>query len=261
MKKKGIVSFDMDMTLLDHKDFKIPQSAIQAVNRLREQYYVVISTGRDMDNRYSDGLAEQIQPDGLIHLNGTKVTVGKRLLLDHRMDPNLVRELLAFARGKEFAVGMTVIADDYYVNPQYVERHDIRRFGETSRNFKNPEKLLEIPVRTLVYFGEEEGARQIEEAFPELKLPMFSSRQGADVVERQMSKADGLKRLCDYWGVDMQDTVAFGDSMNDYEILRQAGIGVAMGNAVEALKEAADYVTADIGDDGIWKACVKLGLI
>lgn len=261
MGKKGIASFDMDMTLLDHKDFRIPESAIRAVNRLREQYYIVISTGRDMDNRYSDGLADQIRPDGIIHLNGTKVTVGEKLILDHRMEPELVKRLMEFAREKEFAIGMTVIADDYYVNPQYVERHDIRRFGETCRNFKDPEKLLEMWVRTLVYFGEEPGARQVEAAFPELKLPMFSSRQGADIVERQVSKADGLKRLCDYWGIDRKDTVAFGDSMNDYEILKFAGTGVAMGNAVGQLKEAADYVTTDIGEDGIWNACVKLKLI
>ena len=55
---RGIVSFDMDMTLLDHKDFKIPESAIEAVKRLRKNYYIVIATGRDMDNRYSLGLAE-----------------------------------------------------------------------------------------------------------------------------------------------------------------------------------------------------------
>lgn len=261
MGRKGIASFDMDMTLLDHRDFKIPESAVRAVERLREQYYIVISTGRDMDNRYSDGLAEQIGPDGIIHLNGTKVTVGKELILDHRMDRKLTEQLLRFAEGKEFAIGMTVIADDYYVNPQYVERHDIRRFGETSRNFKDPAKILEMPVRTLVYFGEEDGAKQVEAAFPGLKLPMFSSRQGADIVERQVSKAEGLKRLCNYWGVDIKDTVAFGDSMNDYEILKLAGIGVAMGNAIQPLKAAADYVTTDIGDDGIWNACVDLKLI
>ena len=59
----------------------------------------------------------------------------------------------------------------------------------------------------------------------------------------------------------MADTVAFGDSMNDIEIIQAAGIGVAMGNALETLKEAADYVTSDIGEAGVWKACVALGLI
>ena len=49
--------------------------------------------------------------------------------------------------------------------------------------------------------------------------------------------------------------------MNDYEIIQTAGIGVAMGNAIEVLKETADYVTDEIGKDGVWNACVKLNLI
>ena len=48
--------------------------------------------------------------------------------------------------------------------------------------------------------------------------------------------------------------------MNDMEIIRAAGCGVAMGNAIPALKEAADYVTDPIDRDGIWNACKKLGL-
>ena len=104
---RGIVSFDMDMTLLDHKDFKIPESAIEAVKRLRKNYYIVIATGRDMDNRYSLGLADEIQPDAVIHLNGTKITVGETLLYEHRMDRELVRQILEFAEGKDFSVGLT----------------------------------------------------------------------------------------------------------------------------------------------------------
>ena len=54
--------------------------------------------------------------------------------------------------------------------------------------------------------------------------------------------------------------MAFGDSMNDIEVVQEAGIGVAMGNAVDALKKVADYVTAPIGEDGIYKACEHLRL-
>jgi hydroxymethylpyrimidine pyrophosphatase-like HAD family hydrolase len=73
---KGIISFDMDMTLLDHSDFKIPESAYRAIERLREQYYIAVATGRDLDSKFSAGLRELVEPDAVIHLNGTKVTVG-----------------------------------------------------------------------------------------------------------------------------------------------------------------------------------------
>ena len=89
---------------------------------------------------------------------------------------------------------------------------------------------------------------------------MFSSREGADIIEKDASKAEGLKRLCKLWKIPLAQTIAFGDSMNDIEVVQEAGIGVAMGNAVDALKKVADYVTAPIGEDGIYKACEHLHL-
>ena len=86
----------------------------------------------------------------------------------------------------------------------------------------------------------------MEKQFLEFKFPLFSGKMGADVVEQEASKAEGLKRLCQYYGIDMEQTIAFGDSMNDYEIICAAGIGVARGNSVNELKAAADYVTDDI---------------
>ena len=92
---------------------------------------------------------------------------------------------------------------------------------------------------------------------------MFAGKQGADVIENGISKADGLKKLARYFGEkeDLSQTIAFGDSMNDYEVIRAAGIGVAMGNAIDELKKAADYVTADIDRDGIYLALRHFGLV
>lgn len=260
-RKKGIVSFDIDMTLLNHADFKIPESATRALDLLRKDFYIVLSTGRDLDSKFSAGLREMINPDAVIHLNGTKITVGDEMIYEHLMDKGLVEKLLRFSVGKPFAMGLTTGTEDYYVNPEYVRRHDLKRFGESDRNFQDPWKLLDMDVRTLTYIGREPELGMLKEAFPDMKFPMFSSKEGADVIEKEASKAQGLLRLCEYYQIPVEDTVAFGDSMNDYEIVQQAGIGVAMGNSVPELKEIADYVTTPIGEDGVWNACVKLHLI
>jgi len=257
---KGIISFDYDMTLMDHADYRVPDSAMQALERLREHYYIVLATGRDLDTRFSAGIREIVRPDATVQLNGTKITVGDRLIYEHFMDPKLLERLLRFAEGKPYAVGVTTGTEDYYVNPDFVVQLDQVRWGCSERNFKDPWELLQRGVRTMVYLGSKEHVAEIEAAFPELKLPMFAGWQGADVVEREASKAKGLLRLCEYYGVPVEKTVAFGDSMNDYEIVQAAGIGVAMGNAIEALKQVADYVTDPIGEDGVWNACVHLKL-
>lgn len=259
---RKLVSFDLDMTLLDHGTYAIPDSALEAVRRIREQgHVVVLATGRDMDNHYSRKFRDIVGADAVIHMNGTKITVGDELIYEHWMDRELLKHVLEFAQEKGYSVGVTIGDEDYYTNTQQVVDHDLRRWGECGRQFMDPEKLLDIGVRTMAYIGTPEGAGEIEKAFPELKLPLFAGLQGADVIERLASKAQGLERLCEYYGIELKDTYAFGDSMNDYEIVQTAGTGIAMGNALDALKEVADYVTADIREDGVYKACVHFGLI
>ncbi len=257
---KGIISFDYDMTLLDHENYKVPDSAMQALERLRDHYYIVLATGRDLDTRFSAGIREIIRPDATIQLNGTKITVGDRLIYEHFMDRQLLERLLHFAEGRPFAVGITTGMEDYFINPEYVVRHDETRWGISERNFQDPWRLLQMGVRTMTYIGHKDHVPEVEAAFPQLKLPMFAGMQGADIIEQEASKAKGLFRLCEYYGIPVEQTVAFGDSMNDYEIIQAAGTGVAMGNAVETLKQAADYVTDPIGEDGVWNACVNLKL-
>lgn len=258
---KPIVSFDMDMTLLDHETFTIPHSAREALERLRENYIVVLATGRDMDSHYSVELKDLVKADAIVHANGTKVTVGDKILYKTQMGTELKRRLLTFAQDHDLSIGVTIGDDDYYVHPERVTRFDEERWGECGRRYVDAWKLMDIEVPSMCYIGEPEGAALIEEAFPDLRLPLFAGLMGADIIEKRNSKAKGLAMLCEYFGTTMKESYAFGDSMNDYEIIQAVGTGIAMGNGDPRLKEVADYVTSDIGDDGIYRACVHLGLI
>ena len=90
---------------------------------------------------------------------------------------------------------------------------------------------------------------------------LFSKNFGADVVEAEYSKARGIDRLCEHFGIDKKDTYAFGDSLNDIEMLKMVNVGVAMGNAQDEAKAVADYITDRIDEDGIRNALMHFGLI
>ena len=147
--RKSIISFDLDMTLLDHQDYRITESALEAVERLREHHRIVIASGRDMDNYYSCQFRDELRPDGIIHMNGTKVTAGEERIYDHFMKPELVEALLNFARENGLSVGATIDGIDYYTSPDTVREHDRKRWGDMNRRFGDPQMLLERPVRTL----------------------------------------------------------------------------------------------------------------
>lgn len=257
---KPIVSFDMDMTLLDHSTNQIPGSAMEAVRRLRENYVVVLATGRDMDSHFSIRLRDLVKPDAIVHTNGAKVTVKDQVIHESHMSGELKRRLLDFALEHGLAVGVTIGNDDFYTNPECVTRNDQERWGECGRQYRDPWRLMDMDVPSMCYIGPPEGAAMIGKEFPELRLPLFAGMQGADIIEARNSKAKGLELLCRHFGTTMEEAYAFGDSMNDYEIIQAVGTGIAMGNGDPRLKAAADYVTDDIGKDGIYKACVHFKL-
>ena len=82
-----------------------------------------------------------------------------------------------------------------------------------------------------------------------------------DIVPKSSSKPKGVQATLDHFGISGAETIAFGDGGNDATMLEYCTLGVAMGNGTDEAKAAADYVTADIDDDGIAKALRHFGLI
>jgi len=199
--------------------------------------------------------------DARIEQNGTKIIADGKTLLNHRMDRGLLKRMIDYCRAMHYGFGFTIGNEDYYVSEDVICAYDMKRWGKSERNFRDPEKMLSMDVRTAIFYGSPELIRDMQEHFPEVKLRPFANFCGADLMEREFSKAGGLEILCRYYHIDPKDTVSFGDSMNDLEILKAAGTGIAMGNACDELKEAADYVTTPIDRDGILNACRHFKLI
>lgn len=82
-----------------------------------------------------------------------------------------------------------------------------------------------------------------------------------ECVPEGYNKASGIERLIQALGIDRKNTYAFGDSVNDKEMLTYVEYGIAMGNSVPEILELAKYSTDNLYDDGIYKACEKFGLI
>ena len=82
-----------------------------------------------------------------------------------------------------------------------------------------------------------------------------------EFVPKGFSKATGIKWLCDYLKLDMADTYALGDSVNDLEMLQTVGHGIAMGNATDVVKKAAEYVTDSLFEAGVYNALSHYDLI
>lgn len=259
--KKPILSFDLDMTLLDHKTWEIPPSALYAIEMLRPYCRLVVATGRNLDDILGVPYQKQLRPDAVIHLNGSRITVGDTEIFHHFIAPEKVASLVSFAAQHGICLGAHIGEQDYFTHPEILEELDRKRFGGSMRTFASAALLPSLPVHSMVLVGETAQQTLLETQFPNFQVFPFAGGRMADIAEMGISKKSGMRRLTAFWGNSMEDVVAFGDSMNDYALLRAAGCGVAMGNACEEVKKIADYVTTDIDKDGVLHACRALRLL
>lgn len=258
---QGLLCFDYDRTLLDHATGKIPQSALEAIERARPFWKIAIATGRDM--RLPDSLygMETVKPDALIHMNGARVLAEGSLLCQFSWPKDVLARVVAFAAERGLCVGCQVGTTYYTTNEATLRNVFQKGIYAPPERILPAEKLLQTEISALVLLGPAEDAAQLQQAFPALSVLPFAHSEGADVVPYHLSKADGMRRLCAYYGFVPEQVVVFGDSSNDLELFSAAGWSVAMGNAIPEVKEAADFVTKPIGEDGLAYAMEVLGLL
>lgn len=253
-----LIFFDIDGTLLDH-DKKLPDSTIEAIEQLKQKgHYVAIATGRG-PFMFKD-ICQQLSIDSFVSFNGQYVEWQGKTLFKNPIQAQALSELTEFALSREHPlvymdVNTMRSSSDYHV-------HIAESLG--SLNMDHPETDPQYfrgkdIYQTLVFCTEEEEAPYIEK-FPELKFVRWHPFS-TDVIPTGGSKANGIDKVIQKLGVDKEDVYAFGDYLNDIEMLEFVGTGIAMGNAPDLVKRAADYVTKDVDQDGILHGLLKVGLL
>ena len=85
--------------------------------------------------------------------------------------------------------------------------------------------------------------------------------RAVDIIPRNSGKAVAMEKILKYYGFSVEESMAFGDGGNDLDMIQYAGIGVAMGNAVEEVKPAADMIADSCDRDGVFRTLQQIGLI
>lgn len=253
-----IVFLDIDGTLLDHEK-QIPHSAKEAIRQLKEnRVTVAISTGR-APFMFQDILRE-LDIHSYVSINGQYVVDEDKVVYENPLDKDQLEKLQSYAVENEHPI-VYQSATDMKSN---VADHPYIKTGMASLKKKYPlqqsDYYKHLPIYQVLLFHEQEEQSKYEEMFPELRFVRWH-QFSCDVMPANGSKANGIKQFIKQTGFQLEDTIAFGDGLNDLEMLQSVEIGVAMGNGVEEVKAVADLVTDDVTEDGLAKGLQKLGLI
>lgn len=253
-----IVFFDIDGTLLDH-DKQLPAKTKEAVRLLRDRgVYTAIATGR-APFMFED-LRKELDIHSFVSFNGQYVVFEEEVISTNPLAAGPLDRLNKYAAEQGHSlVYMTEKVmkanrpDDPYILESLAELKF--PYPKTSPDFYKETELYQ----TLV-FCEEKEEKSYRKAFPDFAFVRWHP-YSLDVLPGGGSKAEGIKKMMERLNFNLKDVYAFGDGLNDIEMLELAGTGVAMGNALPPVKEIADMVTADVAEDGIYLALEKLGLI
>ncbi|HET7629451.1 MAG TPA: Cof-type HAD-IIB family hydrolase [Bacillales bacterium] len=255
---KKMVFFDLDGTLLD-KEKQLVRSAAEAVRTLNEKGIpVAIATGRAPF--MFTMLRRQLRIDSYVSFNGQFVVSAGEVVLSNPLQ----RERLLALERKAAANGHPMVfLDDQTMKANHPGHPHIQESLAELR-FTYPEVDETYPQLADVYqallFCTEEQEPSYREGDQALDFIRWH-RYSLDVIPAGGSKAKGIEALLKRFEVDQADVIAFGDGLNDIEMLRFAGIGVAMGNAQPETKAAADFVTKTVDEDGIVYGLKQLALL
>lgn len=267
-----VLFFDIDGTLLDYTG-KMPASAKEALRQARlAGHRLVICSGRS-GHQLADWMFTDF--DGIINCTGARVICQQNVIYEHfvpREDVRRAREVLEAANGVLVAQTeeCTILSQesysfmkDYLVKMGRSQKRIERLLGNA---VISPQMEAYDNIKKFFYHRSDKTVEHLEKELGDIFTVEASSFlkdacDSGEITCKGINKSYGMQLYIQRQGFSKEDTIAFGDGSNDLDMLSFAGIGVAMGNARDTVKANADFITRDVGQDGIAYALKELGIL
>ena len=273
---RKLVFLDIDGTFTAPGQNRPPDSAIAAVRQARERGHLVMLCSGRTDRMLSPVLEYGF--DGYIACSGGRIVLGDTVIYDSpisALSRTWAEEIL-----RRNGIYLTVeCRDGSYTDEAFktfLKTHAAegknsellrwRRQIESELSIQPMSEYDEQPVYKMVLMMRR--AEQLDEPMRLLSDVFTFCIQDSDsygivnaeLVKKDVNKGRAIERVCRHLNISVSDTIAFGDSMNDKEMLETAGLSVCMGNGSEALKKIADLIAPQVDADGLSRAFAECGL-
>lgn len=255
---KKFLFFDIDGTLYDSNK-KLPSKAKEAIFAARKNgHEVFIATGR-APFMIKDVLRE-LEIDSYICFNGQYIVHKGKVVSHAEIDSEQLQSVSKFAKQQHHPM-VYMNAEKMMASMSY---HPHVEESISSLKLPHPSYQEDFYVDHTIYqalvFCSMEEEQIYHERFPKLKFVRWH-RVSVDILPLGASKGNAIQFICDKLNLAIEDTIAFGDGLNDIEMLETAGYGVCMGNGHEEALKRAKHVTTHVDEDGLVNAMKYLNLI
>ena len=259
MTNRKLIFFDIDGTLLDHEK-ELPASTKEAIFQLKEKgHEIAIATGR-APFMYTD-LREELGIHTFVSYNGQYVVFNGEELYTNPLNKAPLLKLTETALSNNHPIVYmdhedmkANVPEHPYIN-EGIATLKINQFPDHDPYYYKGRDLYQS-----LLFCPEGEEKQYELEFTDFDFVRWHPLS-VDVLPKGGSKAKGIEKLVAKLGFSEEDVYAFGDGLNDMEMLNTVHHSVAMGNAVDKVKSVARYVTKSVDDDGIYHGLKMVGLL
>ncbi|MGM0874534.1 MAG: Cof-type HAD-IIB family hydrolase [Bacillota bacterium] len=256
---KNIIFFDIDGTLLDY-DKKLPKSTKQAIQTLKEKgHEVAIATGR-APFMFAD-LRNELNIQTFVSYNGQYVVLNNEVIYTNPLNKEALESLTDVA----VSHGHPIVYMDHEDMKANVSSHDyiiesINSLKITKFPTHDPHYFKEREIYQSLLFCQEREEEVYRKAFKQFDFVRWHP-VSVDVLPDAGSKAKGIEKIVEKLGFEKESVFAFGDGLNDVEMLTAIHNSVAMGNAHDEAKKSARYITKSVDEDGILHGLRMIGLL
>ena len=249
MKNCKLLLFDLDGTLL-RSDKTISQATLRALQEARKKEILIgVSTSRGEQNALS--FIEELQPDVLIASGGALVKYNGEYIYKTEFSKEETRQMIAAARevcGMDCEITIDTL-DSHYWNYKIDPKKQDQSWGDSIyTDFKDFE---EICLKMCVEIFKDSQARRLQEMLHDCDCIRFSDGYWYKFTKKDVTKERAIMEACSACGIKTEEITAFGDDYADIGMLKLCGKGIAMGNAINEVREIADLVIGSNDEDGI----------
>lgn len=252
-----IAFFDLDGTLAIASALHPLPLAVKALEQLREHgVSCILSSGRSPANLSAFPLGLF---DGMVYLNGQYCLMDGRPIRELRFSKESLDALYALAQTTQRALSFQG-PDTLFACRRSEQLPKV--YGEYGKRLfeRGPEDIYTSDIYQASIGCNPDEEEIIAASVPGCEIVRWDPRF-VDLIPAGGGKGGGVAAVLDHLGLEREEAVAFGDSQNDISMFAACGTSVAMGNGFSAVKAAATYVTDAVDDDGVYRACVRLGLV
>lgn len=264
MNDTKVVFFDIDGTLY-LASIGVPESTLLSIEQLKQNNIkVVLCTGR----------ARAMIPESILNIGfdaviagaGTYLSIDDKLIYSNSLDSSVTKDMITNIRKYGFIPVLEGHEVSYYdaetdneIYKKAMTKYFIEAMPYMEAIPQNYDNLI-IGKASAVY-TKTSNETELINLYKDSFTSVCHGNVLLEFIPKNTTKASGIKKYLELTGISLENTYAYGDSMNDLEMLQYVKYGVAMGNSSPELKEKASYITSSISEDGIYNSLKEFGLI